>query len=259
MSKYKKDDLTIYSLNRYYKMRAEVESKDIETVKLDIRNKIITELFNSKQLQERIPGMCHKNYIKYSSRIHEDVLQESFLQLSKYNIDDLFLAYCDNPDRVLGMAINITKRAGFGKMKHNISPNQSVAKQILYSSNLNSDCYIETKHGHLMMNVTKGDDIVLPFVLSDIPDHLSNDLSIWEIIKPELTKDERDFLHYLLTNFFDKKTKPTYSATQRKEYLSLTEFKLQLLMLSNKIETIIKNKKISVIRKEKPDDELESE
>lgn len=51
--------------------------------------------------------MVSRNYIPYGSLVHEDVFQETFFQLSRVDINELFLTHCDNPTRLFGLCVKI--------------------------------------------------------------------------------------------------------------------------------------------------------
>ena len=48
-----------------------------------VRNNILTELYNSGELQEKVKGMCYRNKIAIDTKINEDVIQEAFLKSKK--------------------------------------------------------------------------------------------------------------------------------------------------------------------------------
>lgn len=236
--KYLKDDHTIHCLNIYYTIRSGHENKTIDDIKLSIRDNIVSELWNSNLIQKVIPVMCKRTGISKSTKIHEDVLQESFLQLSRYNIDDMFLAYCHDPTRIIGLATTITQRTGFGKLDDHISPNQSVAKQILFASSLNQQwdkSYGES--GDYLFN-NKID-------LSYTPPFLDDEIKVWDIIKSELDEEDKEFLDFLIKNIFNKKV-IKYGYHHRRTYLSLNEFKIKYRMMEFRIREIIKNKGIKL-------------
>lgn len=261
MGKYKKNDLIISTLEKYYKLRSINESITIDELKHKIKNVIITELYNTGEIQDKVKGMCYRNYINNETRISEDVIQESFMELSRHNIDDLFLAYCSDPKRILALGVSITKRTGFRKMNTEVSPNQSVAKKILFASNLNRLNYISTTNDDMVYGNPSGNGTTVDFERTSsgrTSDHtrimlelklfetpIDDSIDVWEIIKMELNDEEREFLYFLLHNIFNKKS-PTYSKKLRDTYMSFNEYRINLIMLKSRIKDIIHKNKIKI-------------
>lgn len=245
MRKYEKSELTKKSLERFYQVISIDKNISFEESKRYVRDKIISKLFKSNQLQEKIKGMLYRNRINQYSQIGDDVLQATFLELSRYNIDDLFLAYCDNPDRILGLAVTITKRVGFGKMNTEVSPNQSIAKQILFASNLNKLNFISTTEGTIYYEIEKeGTKDVKTRILEFIPEELSDNIDVWKIILAEIDDDEKEFLEFILNNVFNKKYLQNYGEELRRKFYSYNEYKVRRISLQNKIREILEKNKI---------------
>jgi len=220
MSKYK-SELVIYSLNRFYKMKSKGEKKSVKEIKNNLKSNIITWLYNSGEIQHKIKGMCYRNNIPIDSKIGEDVIQESFIQLYNYNIDDLFLAYCNSPSRIVAIMTTITSRTGFRKMNDNVSPNQSVAKKILYGSNF------------------QGNGEHLGNQLVELPVYLDDDLDLWDVIKSKLSFEDNEFLEFVLTKVYSKNVPSFGRDLKKKSNISLNEFKIKLRILQNRIRIIV--------------------
>jgi hypothetical protein len=249
--KYKVGKFEKSALKKFYLIKAKNGDKDIDSVKRDIQSFILTQLYNSFSIQEKINGMCWRNQIRSYTKIHQDVVQESFYELSRYNIDELFLAFCDNPNRVVALCVNITKRTGFRKMNDNVSPNQSVAKKILFASNLNKMNYISTTQDMVVFRNDTTDNTnnfngLKDMELFEFPDYITDDdINVMEIIKSNLTDSEKEFLQIILANVFNKKI-PTYPKDLRDSYMTLNEYKINLVMLKDRIREIIKNNGIKI-------------
>lgn len=234
MSKYESSELQQQSLDYLFYLYSKQTGKTITDVKIDIRNRIITELFDSGQLQQKLKGMLFRNGISASTFISDDVLQTSFLELSKYDIDKLFLAYCENPKRILALIVTITKRSGFGKMNGDVSPNQSVAKQILFTSNLGNNYTPDSNDGHVSRK----------YDINEIPEYIEDENDLWEIIRSELNSDELEFLDFILKNVFNRKYTQAYSEQLRHKYYTYNEYKVRRLSLQNRITEILQKNKL---------------
>lgn len=243
--KYSLTDKELFSLNRFYDIKSKVEDKSVDEVKKDIQNYIISELFNDYKLKSKINSMVSRNYIPYGSLVHEDVFQETFFQLSRVDINELFLTYCDSPTRLFGLCVKICYRTGLGKLSQNISPNQSVAKQILFTSNL-KNLFGELEFDTINdIDVIEKNEYFKPDYLDEIekklfyiPDELKDEVKVFELIKKDLNTYELDFLYFILNNVFNKK-KNVYNSDLRNKYYSFNEYRIKLLMLTNRIKEIV--------------------
>lgn len=205
------------------------QKEDRETILLKWKQKIVEEIYNDAELKVKIDGMCYRNNISKNTFIAEDVLAEVVIQLMKYDTIKLIEAYCDSYRRVFALAVTIATRSGFAKMNTFIHPNASVAKSILFGSNLNKTSYLCNTTEKI---IDKENQYDLPII---------NDDKLWIEIRSHLTQEEEDFLDFILEKVMNKKYKQAYSRDLRQNYYSFNEYKIRRLELQNKIKEIIKN------------------
>ncbi len=186
------------------------------------KNRIITELYNSGEIQKKIEGMCYRNHIKPDTYIHEDCVSETFYWLSRYDTDKLIEAYNDNKSRVIGLATRIAVLKCFSKTGY---PKHSIAHWILYSSNLQSLNFYDTTENH------NDEDGSLSFlVLTDKEDTNATD-ELFKIIRSKLTEEQNNDLEYFLN-------------LPKKRGQLKKEIKLRYKDLLTRIEEIILEQKI---------------
>ena len=207
-------------------------TSDFDSHLKSIKEQIINQMYDNQELRTKIAGMCYRNEISLDTKIQEDVLQETFLYLWRYDTDRLIKTWCDDPKRVLALAITISVRHGFSKMNNEQSPNQSLAKKILYSSNYKSRDSINSEGS-----------IVSEDYQTEKPLYeQTEDFDVWKLINENLTEDEREFLRFILDNIYSKKR--VYYGRELRKKMSYNEYKINLLMLKNRIREIIKINKI---------------
>jgi hypothetical protein len=203
-----------------------------ETAALDrLRSDIVVIIHQDEELRTKINGMMNRNFIGLGTKIQEDVIQEIAYQLMKYPARKLVEAYCDNYRRVFALAVKIATRAGFGKMSKDIHQNASVAKQIVYKSNL-------TGRSHLSAT---DDEVLIDDKVYKLPTTEENDL--WEYVRSKLTPEECLFMDFLFDNVLNSKYGESYPMKLRKNAYTLNEYKIMRLSLQHKIERIIKERK----------------
>ena len=207
---------------------------DLEELKRRFLNKCLKKLLQDGEITTKIKGMCYRNWVELGSGIQDDVLQETLYNLAKINFNNFFLIWCESPQRILGLAITIATRQGFSKMNNGESPNQSLAKKILFASNFKKRDWVDGE-GDVMFNNQKS----TPLIETPNPEE---DIDVWRIIKENLNEDELDFLQYILENVYSKK-RIIYGRKLRNK-LSYNEYKINFIMLKNKIKDIIKKNKI---------------
>lgn len=160
-----------------------------EAEKKQLKDRIITELYNSGAVQKKCAGFLFRNSIKQDTQIGEDSVQETFYWLSRYPTDKLIEAYEDNPNRVLALCVTILRFKCFSRATSGY-PRHSLAWWILNFSNLNSLSYYDsTEEGE------ESKDNNRHFVLADQPD-AANEL--WETVRGELTATENQDLDMFL-------------------------------------------------------------
>jgi len=235
MGKWKITDLEKEALQKFWKYKSLEYSTSIEDARIIVRNQILTGLFTSNKLQEKIKGMMFRNQIHSSTYIDSDILQNTFMELSKSNKDEMFIAFCDDPSRILGLAVTITKLGGFSNLNDDSHPNKSMAKKILYGSNLKQRHYISTTEDTIIYNDDERIKSIFPHQMPDI----DLDTELMNKVRLYLNDEEIMFLNFLLSNVFNKKYSSAYSYTLRKVY-SFNEYKIRRIHLQNRIKDIIK-------------------
>lgn len=159
-----------------------------------MKNKAITELYNSGEIQSKVDGMCFRNGIKKDTFIAEDVVQETFMHLSRKSADEILEMYFDNPKRLVGLCVTIAKWKGFAKHPaHQDYPKHSLANFILFASNLNHFGFLSTTDAG---NETDED---YELNLVDEESTESSDDKMWEVLKENLDEEDLDSLNYFLT------------------------------------------------------------
>ncbi len=76
------------------------------------KNKIISELFLSGELQSKIDGILQRHHFPIHADLQNDIIQHTFEQLLNYDSDTLISMYNDNPKRLVGLAVRIMLRTG---------------------------------------------------------------------------------------------------------------------------------------------------
>jgi hypothetical protein len=227
----KSPNLYEHAYNRLIKYRALAYNMSIDEAAIDIRNTIIEQLNSDKEFKDKLNGMMMRNSIPLSTRIQEDVMQEVAYQFCKSSPKMLMDLHCDSYRRIFGLAVTIATRAGFGKMSKDIHQNASVAKQLTFKSNLNQKSHLSNTEDEIII-----DDKSHKLPIANIDDDL------WGYIRSKLSADEEQFLDFVLEKVLIKKYRDTYPVKLRKEYYSLTEYKILRLSLQAKIKKIIKDK-----------------
>lgn len=227
------------SIKKFWEFKSLEYNCCIEDAKIMVRNRILTELFNSNKLQEKIKGMCWRNHISQDTKINEDVLQQTFLEMSKVNINELFISYCDDPNRVLALSVTITKLSGFSNLNNDKHPNRSIAKKILFASNLNHYDHISTTEDMILYRDEKMN--IKEIFLAELPEQWK-ETDIFKLIKSNLNDEDNEFLKFLLNNVFNKKYKERYSR-KLKKYYSYNEYRIKRLYIQNKIREILEKNK----------------
>jgi hypothetical protein len=157
---------------------------------------IITELFKSGKIHEKVSGICFRNGIKKDTQIEEDIVSETFFHLSKKKEADLQEMYEDNPDRIVGLAVRIAIRKGvLTHSQYPSYPKHSLAKFILFTSNLNQTASLSpsetTEDGYGTLNDPH-------IVLADTSYEEDPEVELWKLIRSNLTEEENAFLDQVL-------------------------------------------------------------
>lgn len=193
--------------------------------KLQLKDQILTQLFNSGILQQKIMGMCKNYHVNLHSRIEDDVLQTTFEQLAKKDPDDIIQMYCEGGGEIkdkkcplVGMATRISHWKGFDRAKKTGTdeyyPNHSIGQQIMWTSMLNSRYYLATS------DVDPEEEpyaIVLGADEEPEPD-------IWKVIRSNMAENELQDLEFYLYP-------PRKRGTKKKELQQLLQKKFEHLKL----------------------------
>lgn len=158
------------------------------------KDRIITALYNSGVVHDKVKGICYRNFINTDTYIHEDILQETFYWLSKKPPDELIEMYEDNPKRLIGLSVRIAVLKGVASNSRDKDyPKHSLAKYILHASNLQQRENLSPTDDY------NEEDGFSQFIFD--PDSLPNNFQeMWDTIKSELSAEERQFLdEYLNT------------------------------------------------------------
>jgi len=201
------------------------------------KNRIITELFNSGIIQKKIPNACNRNNVGYGSKIHEDVLGEVFLHVSRLKAKDVIEMYEDDHNGLVTPSSRLTKLAtrimslqGFARAKDTLYPKQSVMTSILYASNFThkkKDAKERDDHGYI--------PDAWPEDFGDMvgTDETNFLLELWELIQGQLSSEENKFLE---TMFTEKKGRGKYKK----------EISMQLDKIKEHIKQIVEESKIII-------------
>lgn len=208
------------------------QKQSLETVLSNIKNNIVTKIYFDEEFKVKIRGMMYRNNISINTQIDKDVVAEVIIHLMKIDTKVLFEAYCEDYSRIFALSVTIAVRCGFSKMNKEIHQNASVAKQILYKSNLNSGSFLCT-NDEMIHN---GED---KFYLPQ-----PEDSDLWQKIRDNLTIEQNQFLDFLLDKVLQKKYSQSYSRELRKNYYSYNEYRILRLELQNRIKDIIKNNEL---------------
>ena len=193
----------------------------IEDEKHIYKNRIITQLYKSGEVQKKIEGICYRNFIKPETRINEDIVQETFFWLSKKTSDEIIEMYEDNPKRLLGLAVRIAVWKGVSKKKSSNNPKHSLAQYLLFTSN-----YQQMDNINPTDNFEDGD--VHNIHLIDKDSEVDNEKLMWETIRENLTQDENEFLEYVLSH----KRKGGHFKKEKEQYSNLLK-RIEEIIIDN--------------------------
>ncbi len=204
-----------------------IERTDQEKQKL--KDKIITDLYNSNEIQRKCNGICARNFIHKDTFIAEDIVQETFLHLSKKSADFIIELYEDNPKRLIGLCVTIACLKGV--VQNRGYPKHSLAPWILFASNFQQLSHLNPTETHSSDDTNQDKHQI---VLSDSSTEPDNYAEMWELIRTELTEEEKVTLEYFLN-------------LKKKAGRLKTHLKQQYNFLLQRIEEILQNHKIRTI------------
>lgn len=169
---------------------------------------ILTELYNSGQLQDKVYWALNRHRIPNQAGIQDDIIQEIFLNLSKFNTKELVEIYNDNPKRVLGLAVTIMSRKGLSHDKRSqYGYKSSPAAEIMHLSNIgtytlaninNQDEHTTTSN-HSISPFEKDDDKEFDIPDRNDPEDIEErENEMWSFVRNQLTPMEEETLDYAL-------------------------------------------------------------
>lgn len=159
-----------------------------------IKTDAITELFNSKNLHEKVNTICYKHRIPLDCDIQSDILQVAFEHLWKYDTDKFIEAYQDNPNRILGLGVTLALRKGvYLDKRTSKSWSHSIAQQIIHQSTLNTLQHISSTND-------KEDDYNLPQYQIDnnVLEEERYEENMWIYIRENIDEYENMILDIIL-------------------------------------------------------------
>lgn len=194
--------------------------------KIELKNKILTDLYNSGDVHKQVNIICFKNNIKPDTLIAEDIVQLTFTHLSNYDMDKMIEAYMDNPKRILALACRIAINKGVAS--NPLRPNyyrHSLGKMILFGSNFQQLASIsETEH----LDQSDSRNYILADPDTDIDEeYIDEQERLWKTIRAGLDKEELKWLEFFLDN-------------ENEKQLRLKSIKREYDILINKIRNILK-------------------
>jgi hypothetical protein len=157
------------------------------------KNNILTELYNSGQLQHKLIGIMKRHNIPGNAEIQDDIIQTTFLHLTEYDTIKMIDAYTQNPKRILALGVTIMLRKCILKDNRYNNPKHSLAEYILYGSPLKS----------YNSSITPTDEFDEYLILStdekfeDIDDE-TDYFELWQYVLTQLNKEEKILLNNLL-------------------------------------------------------------
>lgn len=162
--------------------------------KEQLKNKAITDLFNSGIIQGKIDSMNHRYRMPPNAGIQDDVLQAVFEQLSKYNTDKIIEMLNDNPKRLVGLATRICYSThGYGKDHRTKKFWVGTAQGIMNNSTLSTLTYID-------VNTETMDELHTPLIgcPDDVEQREIEYINMWKYIRDNLDEYENMILEMIL-------------------------------------------------------------
>lgn len=189
------------------------------------KDRILSELFLCGAVQEKIKGICYRNYINPGTYIQEDILQETFYHLCKTKAEQLIEMYEDDSSRLLGLSVRIAILKGVTKNKSNPDyPKHSVMTSILFASNLNHPESLS------VTDDIEENESAYCYVIID-PDSLPNAAKdLTELIYTDLSDEEIEFLDEFVATKKSQRKK-----ADKEKFASLRE-RVKSTVLKHKIK-----------------------
>jgi hypothetical protein len=159
------------------------------------KEQIITELYKSGQLQEKLVGIMYRHKIPMNADLQNDIIQTTFLNLTEYDTNKLIEAYENNPKRILALAVTIMLRKCILKDKRYGNNKHSLLTSLLYSSSLNTN----------NIPITPTDDYDENFYMHSVIQEeeemeMTDYYELWEYLKTKLNKEDK----LLINKLFNK-------------------------------------------------------
>lgn len=163
------------------------------------KERILTELFNSEQLQKIIPTIVYKAGLPMDAEIQQDILQETFYWLQRMELNKFLNAYNRNPKEIVALAVSTAARKGvYTDKKRN--PNgkwwtHSIGQSIVHASTLNSKYHIVTTNpsDKANNNIDLEDSNFL-----DLEEKETYNTEMWQHVKDMLPSSDIRLLNVLL-------------------------------------------------------------
>lgn len=194
------------------------------------KDRILTELFQSKIIHEKISGICYRNRIHHGTYIHEDILQEVFLHLSLKTPDFIIQLYYDDGRckegslrRLIGLFVTIAVLKGVAKIKSG-NPKHSLAQLLLWTSNFlplssisptDDECTTGNNSTKVICDVTIDED----------------QIDTWELIRSKMTEEQINQLDEVLqadNKQLKKELKDKYQSVQQLVGTIVNKHKIQI-------------------------------
>ncbi len=190
--------------------------------KEEIKNKAITDLYNSKQIHNKLPGIMTRHRIPMHAEIENDIIQVCFENLSKYPTDKFVEAYQDKKERIVGLAVRILlTKCIYKDSRIPKGWNHSIAQQILFGGVLNSLDHIDSTSDDT-------DNFNIPQISPHLEEEYEEEnIQMWSYVKRQLNNEENQILNSCLQPNSSKMkglVKKQYQALLPKLKIIITEY-----------------------------------
>lgn len=182
--------------------------------KQQLKDKAITDLFNSGIIQAKIKGICIRHNISLDTDIPNDILMVTFENICKYDLNKFYEMISDkkNPNRLIGLATTIAVQKGV--FKHKTKSKywiHSIAQQILHASTFNTQYHINPTENDEDFNIQVESEI-------EIDETEMDNENMWEYVRLKLSVDEIEILDTLL---LPESQQPKLKGEFKKQYKAL--------------------------------------
>lgn len=143
------------------------------------KDKIITDLYNSGEIQKKLKNLLIRNNFPLGFDLESDVLQNTFYYLCRISADQLIEMHLDNPRRIVGLAVSIMVRKNVLQNKVTGNPKHSLCHWIMYGSNCGEKQRDDDDDELSMIDNLSNEDII------------DDDSKMWEFIYENLNDEEQ--------------------------------------------------------------------